>query len=1133
MQRHAGTTLFSASDLVGFLECEHLTTLQLQDLITPLERAKDDDSARLIQAKGLEHEADFLASLKAQGLRVAEIGSAGEPEQRARETDRVLREGPDVVFQAALLAPPLFGLADFLLRVERPSELGDFSYEVLDTKLSRSAKSKFAVQLAFYSDLLASAQGVEPHAMHLALGDGTRRSFRVANYSRYFHQVRDRFLEFVGHPGGDTYPVACSHCDFCNWRDICAARWKADDHLNQVAGITRGQITRLIDAGTTTVAALGGLAPDVDVTKMQPATLAKLRAQAVLQLARRRTGNPVMELLPLDPERRRGFHRLPRPDAGDVFFDMEGDPFAEDGLEYLFGVRFVDAGETLFMPLWAHDRAAERIAFERLMDFLTDRLQRYPGMHVYHYAPYEPNALKRLMALHGTREAEMDDLLRRERFVDLYRVVREAIRTSEPGLSIKDIEIFYMPPREGEVKTAGASIVHYERWRTSQDATELEKIGAYNEDDCRSTHLLRDWLLGHRPKDLPWFTADKETAAPSEKARAASQRIADIEAGLDRYRESLLGGLPQDRATWRADEHVRELVFDLLDFHRRADKPAWWALYARRDMTQEETIEDIECLGGLELMQDKRPVAIKKSLVYAFTFPEQETKLRVGSDCYRTDTMTSFGSIVALDEASRTIELKIGRDRDVPQTLSIGPGKPIDTRTLREAVWRFADSLVSGDERFKALHSLLRRDAPTLRGREPGACVLAAGKDFDAQVLDAALALDDSYLFVQGPPGTGKTTAGAKLIVGLLAEGRRVGVTSNSHKVINNLLEAVAKCAAQRGIVFNGIKRSRKEDPDSLANCGFVRDVFSNDDVLAANAQLVAGTAWLFADPQLEAGIDYLFVDEAGQVSLANLVAMGTAARNVVLLGDQMQLGQPIQGVHPGRSGESTLEYLLDGEATVRDDRGVFLATSFRMHDDVCRFISEAVYDGRLTSAPLNQARRLILDAQASTGLRGSGIRFVPVAHDGCKQRSDEEAEVVRELFDNLLTQHHVDDRGRTCQMTLENILVVAPYNAQVNLLKSRLPQGAKVGTIDKFQGQQAEVVIVSMTTSSGEYLPRNMEFLYDKNRLNVAVSRAKCLAVVVASPELLNIRCDRPEQMELVNTLCWLREYADGLPQD
>jgi uncharacterized protein len=847
-----------------------------------------------------------------------------------------------------------------------------------------------------------------------------------------------------------------------------------------------------------------------------------------LQLARRRTGTPDVELLELDPEARRGFYRMPVPDSGDVFFDMEGDPFENQGLEYLFGLRFVDEGGPRFKAIWGHDRAAERVAFEALMDFLVDRMQRHPGMHIYHYSHYEPTALKRLMSLHGVREAQVDDLLRGEKFVDLYKVVRGAIRTTEPGLSIKDLEVFYMPPREGEVTTAGGSIVHYERWRVMHDESELEKIRAYNEDDCRSTHLLRDWLLGQRPAGMPWFVPD----VPREDTKAAiarSEKTKEIEAGLARHRDALLGGLPDDRATWNEDQQLRGLVFDLLDFHRRAAKPGWWAVYARQDMTEDELIDDVECLGGLVRVQDSAPEPIKKSLVYTFTYPEQETKLRVGKKCKRTDTRAYVGQIVVLDEEQRSIGIKVSSTREMPESLSIGPEGPLDIDPLRDAVWRFADSVERDDGRFAAVRALLRKNAPAFRGRPSGTAVLAGTRDRVIEALDAVLALDDSYLFVQGPPGTGKTTIGSRLIIALLKAGKRVGVTSNSHKVINNLLRAVEKRATESGFRFSGVKRSSTQDPDSAFRGEYIRDVFENPDVVGANCPLIAGTAWLFADPGLEARVDYLFVDEAGQVALANLVAMGTAARNIVLLGDQMQLGQPIQGVHPGRSGESTLEYLLDDQATVSDDRGIFLGTTFRMHEDVCRFISDAVYDGRLTPEPANQTQRLVLNASAHGALIPTGIRFLPVQHDDCKQRSEPEAEVIKAIFESLLAQEYIDKEDGRQQMTIDNILVVAPYNAQVNLLKSMLPAGARVGTIDKFQGQEANAVIVSMTSSNGDCLPRNIEFLYDKNRLNVAVSRAKCLAIVVASPDLLNIRCNSPEQMELVNTLCWWREYADG----
>jgi uncharacterized protein len=640
-------------------------------------------------------------------------------------------------------------------------------------------------------------------------------------------------------------------------------------------------------------------------------------------------------------------------------------------------------------------------------------------------------------------------------------------------------------------------------------------MGSYNKDDCRSTLLLRDWLLTHRPASVEWFTAKPQRDETTVDSR--SEKIREHEEGLARRRDALLAGVLDDPARWGQDDHLRVLVSDLLDFHRRADKPGWWAMYARQDMTDEELIEDAECLGGLARMTDNPAVAIKRSSVHAFAFPEQETKLRVGVGCRRTDTTQSLGEIVALDERLRTIGIKIGNGKEVPDAVSIGPEGPIKNEALRDAVWRFADSIVEGEGKFAAVRALLRKDPPTFRNRGRNAS------------LTRISALDDSYLFIQGPPGAGKTTTGAQLIVGLLRQGKRVGVTSNSHKVINNLLRAVEERAGEERFALRGVKRSSKRDPESAFAGRSIGDVYSNDDVIKADARLIAGTAWLFADPQFEAQIDYLFVDEAGQVSLANLVAMGTAARNVVLLGDQMQLGQPSQGVHPGRSGESTLEYLLDGQATVSEERGIFLGTTWRMHEDVCRFISEAVYDGRLAPEPDNQQQRLVLNGSAHEALRPTGIRFVGVEHDGCKQRSEPEAAVVKAIFDSLLAQAYVDKRGEQRRMTSDNVLVVAPYNAQVNLLKSMLPDGARVGTIDKFQGQEAEAVIVSMTTSSGEYLPRKIEFLYDKNRLNVAVSRAKCLAIVVASPELLHIRCNTPEQMELVNTLCWLREYAEG----
>ncbi|HET7400134.1 MAG TPA: TM0106 family RecB-like putative nuclease, partial [Usitatibacter sp.] len=897
MQATEAGTLFSASDLVNFLECEHRTTLDLQDLLQPLERAAEDPSNKLVQDKGFEHEAAYLASLEASGLSIARIEGRGTPAELARRTREAMAAGADIIFQAAFVSDAFYGRADFLRRVEAPSALGAYSYEVLDTKLGRKPRAKFLVQLCFYSDLLAEAQGVEPAMMGLVLGDGVEHRFRFAEYSRYFRQVRARFLDFAG-AAARTLPERCEHCSLCPWRDLCAAQWQREDHLNQVAGISRNQMERLRNAGVPTLEALARLDPATRIPRVQEATVARLHAQARLQFAAR-TSAPQVEILPLDPEGLRGFHRLPEPDEGDVFFDMEGDPFEEGGLEYLFGAWFFERGAPQFRAFWAHDRGEERVAFEAFMEFVRARLERHPRLHIYHYAHYEPSALRRLMTLHGTCEAAVDDLLRRHKFVDLYKVVREGIRTSADGYSIKDLEQFYMEAREGEVKDAGASIVYYERWRQTHDATELAKIESYNRDDCRSTQLLRDWLLDRRPAGLPWHVPSLAADA-DQQAASASAKTAAIEERVAAYRAALADGLPPQDSAWSDEDRFRELVFHLVDFHRRADKPQWWAVFARQDMAEEELVDDVECLGALTLDEAVPPEPIARSLIHTFTFPPQETKLRAGTSVRRADSAEPLGEIVSLDEEARVVRIKVSNKREVPRRLSVGPSGPINCDALRDAVWRFADAVIAGEERFRAAEAVLRKAPPRWASLAPSTPLLPEGADVVEATLAAVKALDHSFLFIQGPPGAGKTFTGSHVILRLLLEGKRVGVTSNSHKAINNLLHAVEERAREQGVRISGAKKCTRGAEGELDG-EMIEDVYTNKDITAGNHALVAGTAWLFAEPDLEQSLDYLFVDEAGQVSLANVVAMGTAARSIVLLGDQMQLGQPIQGAHPGR----------------------------------------------------------------------------------------------------------------------------------------------------------------------------------------------------------------------------------------
>jgi uncharacterized protein len=1119
MRIYQNRRLYSASDLVNFLGCVHATALDVRQLTDPVEFPPEDAQTRLLQEKGLAHERAYLEALRQGGRSVAEVSSDGSLEERAERTLAAMRDGADVVYQGALISEPWHGYSDFLLKVATLSDLGGWSYDVADTKLSRSAKPSHVLQLCVYADLLARAQGAPPRLLHVVLGAGGQATLRTSSVQHYYQIAKTRFETFAGQPGAITTAEPCGHCTYCRWNAACGAEWEATEHLSLVAGINRGQIAKMRLAGVGSLRALAHTPADHQVVGMNKETFGKLRSQAGLQLVHRDTGEGKVEILPYVAGK--GFDRLPRPDPGDLFFDMEGDPLIEDRLEYLFGFVHAEDGAERFTPFWAHDQAQEKAAFEAAVDFVTARLASYPESHVYHYAAYEETALKRLAMYHGTRETEVDDLLRQGRLVDLYRVVREAIRTSEPGYSIKNLEAFYLEGgRGGEVKTAGDSVVVYEAWRSLQDPALLKQIADYNELDCRSTRLCRDWLVRLRPVEAMWRASGEVDPPTAEKV----QERRDAEARTQALAAALVTGTPDSERPWR------ELLAHLLEFHRREAKPSWWARFARQEMADQELLEDAECLALLSADPTRPSRNEKKSMIYAFTFPAQDFKLRVGDKPLRAGSGEPAGEIVYIDEANHRVELKLGPSRSrIQDGASLIPEGPVGDRQLRDAVYRYAEATVQRGDQYSAVTDILANRSPRLRGVATGAPIIADGEDLVRGTISAIERLDASYLLIQGPPGAGKTYVSCRAIVALLAKGARIGVASNSHKAINHLLVGVQAAADATGVRFRGVKKSSTEDQHATS-CPSIESTLDNKRAVDPAFQLYAGTAWLFARPELDRRLDYLFVDEAGQVSLGNLVAMGVAARNIVLVGDQMQLAQPIQGDHPGNSGISGLDHLMGDHATVPPDCGVFLGVTRRMHPDVCRFISDAVYDGRLESFDSTKQQRLVLHRDVGVPLAPTGLSFQLVSHLGCAQKSIEEAEAVASVYTDLLRGSWIDENGVERALNTSDILVVSPYNMQVDVLRSQLPAGARVGTVDKFQGQEGAVVLISLATSSSDDLPRQIEFLYSRNRLNVAISRARCLAVIFASPRLLEIPCSTIEQMQLVNTLCWAKTYADEL---
>ena len=1172
-----GQIRLSASDLMRFTGCRHAITLDLARLRGegPEPRAPDAET-RLLRKKGDAHEAAHLAKLRKARRGVVEIDRSGGLVSAVAATREALKGGADVVFQGAFLSSrrrrsggsggsgaALYGWegwADFLERVEGRSKLGGFRYEVVDTKLSRRAKPDHVVQIAVHSDMLAEVQGVQPERAHLRLGDGAIETIRLEGCTHYARVARARLEAFVAKPE-PTRPVPCAACTFCRWADHCSDVWKAEDSLYLVAKIRGSQIKKLEAAGVRTMKALS--VRRKRVKGMEPRTLRTLSAQAKLQHARK-TGKPKHRLLPAEPGK--GFDLLPKPNRGDLFYDMEGDPHVDGGLEYLHGLWF----DGKFKAFWAHDCKAEAQALAELMEFLRRRFRRHPKAHIHHYAHYEVTALRRLTAKHGIGERFLDQLLRERRFVDLHSVVRGGLITSEPDCSIKSLEAFYGVEREGGVTTAGGSIVAYETWRETGERAILDEIETYNRIDCVSTERLRDWLASIRP-NAPWPISVRRQEREDEEGQyeegrdrsraylsAALGKEADDLAWLDlefdrreptaaleprRRKQGAAASRPTRRkkadGVGAADgirefertrrTHFRdaglsqgrpETLLNLARFHRREAKVQKWKVDESLEKEKDELIEDIEALAGLSAIGDL--VQVKKNAFRrAYKFPPQDTKLRTGSlaTIPVTDLPPGLVSIVEMRPSEGKLVLENfnwvnGTTAfSLVQKLDLHPPLSLDTFYIQNAIGRVIrdQRRKLQKRRFRAADDLLATSAPRLKGSR--AKLLAKGASAQGCVA-VVKAMNGTVLPIQGPPGSGKTYLTARAILALVKAGHRVGVSSNSHEAIRNVLLEVEE--AREGMKFSIIHKmpdSHEGYPDGSG----IRRTDRNRDRGLDTSHVVGGTAYLFSRRR-EAEFDWLFVDEAGQVSLANMVAMATAARNVVLVGDPCQLPQVVQGTHPHPADLSCLEWILGEHATVPPDRGIFLPKSYRMHPKVCRFISEQVYEGRLKNHP-STARQKI----AGTPWPEAGAFWVPCAHVGNAQSAEEEVRAIRRAITDLLRGAWIDRNGKLRRMRKSDIIVVAPYNAQVNALTRGLQKDIRVGTVDRFQGKEAAACLVSMTASSIEEVPQGMDFLFSLNRINVAVSRAKALALVFGSERLREARCDTVEQIRLVNTLCAL----------
>jgi len=1125
----------SATDLSNHLACRHVTTLDLQ-VARGEKRAPEWAAPDLvvIRERGERHEAAYLAYLAEQkGLRVVNLAEIKDEKELLVETRRLMEEGAEVIAQGALTEGRWFGRPDVLRRVGKRRGKWDWSYEVVDTKLARETKAGTILQISMYSELLEKIQECAPEWMWVIPPgeDFAGEAYRVAEYAAYFRYVKDRLARAAENDGASgTYPEPVAHCDVCRWFRECDARRRGDDHLSLVAGIRRQQRNQLEEWDTETMAKLAVLPTPLRQRPKHGSreAIERVREQARVQVTARLEKRLVHEpLLPVAEGM--GLCRLPEPSRDDVFVDLEGDPFVgESGLQYLFGFAFQNAqGALSYEKRWALNREEEKRGFEWLVDEIMRRREANPRMHVYHFGAYEPGAMKRLMGINATREDEIDGLLRAGALVDLHQAFKQSTRAGVEEYSLKKIEAFYRFERKTPLDESRAAMryvehrLELERNLENIPAEIRKAMEGYNSEDCFSTAALRDWLEDERRRLVDRGTV---VARPPEKSGDPSEKLQNK---LDRaaaLTERLCEGIPVDPKARSNEQGGQWLLAQLLSWHRREDKRAWQEGYRLAEMNDEDLLD--ERVGLTRLRFVERVDGGQQVPTDRYFFDPQKSNVRAGKDVYFGDE--KFGEVVAIDHVNGVVDIK-----KTKKTAEIHPptvymwASPLPTDAQAGSLYRIGDWVaangVDTPGRYRAGRDLLLRRPPRLLDKEKLEPLASETPENTASRI--VQALEDSVFAIQGPPGSGKTYTGARMICELVRRGKKIGVTALSHKVIRNLLDAVVEAAQQKDVA--GVRCMHRER-DGEESEGVAVAKKDNEEALEAlqsgKANVVGGTSWLWSPETAFEAVDVLFIDEAGQMALADVLAVSQAAKRLVLLGDPQQLERPLKGSHPEGAEKSALEHLLNGRKTIPADMGFLLPESWRLHPEICNFTSEVFYEDKLSSHAI--ARSRVLEGHA--WLKGPGLWFVPVEHEGNRNSCAEEVEVVARIVEGLLKPEvkWFYGAGNSRRLKEEHILIVAPYNAQVADLSVRLPK-MRVGTVDKFQGQEAPVVIYSLTTSSPEEAPRGMEFLYSLNRLNVATSRAMSNVIVVGSPRLLEPECRTPRQMQLANALCRYVELA------
>jgi predicted RecB family nuclease len=1027
-------------------------------------------------------------------------------------------------------------------------------YVAWDAKLASTAKPNYLLQIALYADALLALGMKSDGEPGIILGSRSLETFEESEIVPAMKLARTELANAIKAFDQKTklsdltlYCDSKDSCNVCEYPALCEQARFDVDHLVQVAGINRSQIEKLAGTGITTMAQLAGASDEARPSEITVSSFEKIRQQAKLQSDFRKTNKVSFIVLP-DPE----IAVLPPASDNDVFFDMEGFPYFPEkgGLEYLFG-NTLRTGE--FVPFFAHDRKQEKQAFIDFMGFLTKRLAADKSAHVYHYASYEVTALNRLAARHGVLEQEVAELVSSGRMVDLYKVVKGSIMVSQPSYSIKKLEAFYDFDRKSKVLDAGSSIDEYDYYRQQVELGEdgaaetLKQITDYNEDDCVSTMALYNWLSGmpgahsrylefEKAKDIKKAREARSQAEKEDSPESARARKAELELEKLNQKTALMQQQLDDWAWGKdvaADYRARiwlALTHSML-YYNREDVIRWrdWAI--RKDATYDQLHRDRKASVVLGCTTESNTADFfgvdpetKVKLVYRYvlepgqtSFLKKDQKIFVRYSLGANQQDTDYGKVVSVSGDELIFERDARYANMALEPNAIFEYEWVPPGQKPEVVGELVQNLVGlwgSPANIPAIKhpamDLLLRNQPRLKSLPK----LPVPKDGDAlsAITEAVLDLDTSVLAIQGPPGSGKTFVGSRVIKQLVDRGFKVGVVANSHSAIENLMWACLEAGVSPDAMA---KKTQAGDKQAKGWITPTTNKVASSWRAGNSGYVFGGTSWSFcAKEMFEDQFDYIFIDEAAQFSLVDAIAVSANTKNLVLLGDPRQLTQVVQAIHPGGVDNSALGHYMGDAPILEIGSGYFLDVTRRMHPAINAPVSALSYQNKLHSHP-DTSKNMV------QGI-APGLIKILVPHKANSSSSIEEAVAVLEIA-----------KQQVAKLGSSEVLVVAPYNAQVDLIREMLDNAGlnevAVGTVDKFQGREAMVVIVSLAASSALDAPRGLDFLLDRNRLNVALSRAKANCYLICSPMLTKSRFRDIQELKSVSRLNSLLEQASN----